>query len=79
MEAAYVEAQEGHWQVHRHDLFFEKELQDGTRKHATQDDHGSGRPQSNVLIFTDDIEGMELHEDVSSFANAVRSSSAHLM
>lgn len=39
------------WQVHTVRLFLRVEFQDGTRKAATQDYHGSGRPHVHVLVF----------------------------
>ena len=37
------------------------EFQDGTRKEATQDYHGSGRPHTHALLFTDEPEKLKLH------------------
>ena len=42
------------------------EFQDGTRKEATQEYHGSGRPHTHALFFGDEPEKWKMHEWASA-------------
>ena len=49
-------------------VFARVEFQDGTRKAATQDYHGSGRPHVHVLVFASNeaVQAMSLEKSVSA-------------
>ncbi|OLP85771.1 hypothetical protein AK812_SmicGene33220, partial [Symbiodinium microadriaticum] len=55
-------------EVHPVHVFLRVEFQDGTRKAARQDYHGSGRPHIHVLVFasTQAVQCMSLPETVSA-------------
>ena len=61
MEAPHLATKEKNGKTSDIIFFLRVEFQDGTHKEATQDYHGSCRPHLHVLLFTDDIEGMELN------------------
>ena len=63
-------ARDGRGQILDLPFFSRLEFQDGTRKQATQDYHGSGRPHVHVLIFCSRPELLPLGQVVSASASS---------